>query len=547
LKPEWDDTVRSQEISMSETEAPWLTIPAMLADNLVRYAQRTAIVDGASRISYSELKWHMHKVAAGLQARNLGPGDVVAIWAPNCWQKVAAVVGCWWRGCIVTPIPARGKILDALPILQSTRARLLFTSSSSVHGNLPELLANHVSNTGIALQDMCPGLDTIVDFSDGYSHPDLEILHYLQFAGNGPVNGPSPGALVDGADICEIMFTSGSTGRPKGVLRRHDQLLRTYWHNSHIRDYRTEDRLLAVAEFSHAFGLNGNMLRSLILGATLVIAHSRNPAELAALIGAESITVISAPPSLFTALLRERANDSSVCRDLRLASTGAANVPPAMVRELLALGVQPVITGYGMTECDIVASTDAAEDAEVIATTVGKPEAGLEVQITSDMGLPVRGEAEGELWVRGYAVSPGYLSATGQIEPLTDAQGWLHTGDMGRFTAAGNLQILGRKKDVITIHGYTLYPAEIENLLSQSRMLAEIAVMGMPHAVAGEICVAFIVPADASSFSLKRLRLWARNNVADYKIPGRFIVLERIPLTPNGKVDRVALRNSLDV
>jgi HIP---CoA ligase len=547
LKPEWSETVHNHKFSASEMDVPWLTIPAMLADNLVRHAQRTAVVDGATRLSYAELKRHMHQVAAGLHARNLGPGDVVAIWAPNCWQKIAAVVACWWSGCTVTPIPARGKILDAMPILQSTRARLLFTCSSPAQGNLAALLANHLSNTNSKVQDLCPDLETIVDFSDDYSHPALEMLHYTQFAMPCLVDDSPPGAQVAGADICEIMFTSGSTGRPKGVLRRHDQVLRNYWFNSLRCGYRTEDRLLAVAEFSHTFGLNGNLLRCLILGATLVIAKNRNPGELAALISAEKVTVVSAPPSLLAALLREREEDNSVCQDLRVASTGSAHIPPALVHELIALGVESVITGYGMTECDVISTTGLSDSADVIATTVGKLEAGLEVQITDEAGLPVPAGAAGELWVRGYAVTPGYLGATEKIEPVTDRHGWLHTGDMGCLTETADLRILGRKKDVITIHGYTLYPAEIENLLSQSGMLKEIAVMGMPHAVAGEICVAFIVPADASRFSLKSLRLWARNNVADYKIPGRFLVMDCIPLNRNGKVDRIALRSSLDV
>lgn len=529
-----------------EHAMPWQTIPAMLADNLVRHAPRTAVVDGAMRLTYAELEQRMQCVAAGLRARNLGRGDVVALWAPNSWQWVVCVVASWWCGCTVVPIPARGKILDAMPILRATRAKLLFSCSDAASGNLLALIDSYLLDAQATLQDACPALQAIVDLSGDAHHRGAGVLSMTQFVGGGRDEERVPVAAVAGEDICEILFTSGSTGIPKGVPRRHDQVVRNRWANCPGSGYNTEDCLLVVSEFSHTLGMNGNLLRSLLLGATLVIAQSRNPAELAALIRDENVTVISAPPSLFASLLREQVDGRSACSRLRLASTGAANIPPSLVRELIAAGVGTVVSGYGMTECDTISSTGLSDSAEVVATTVGVPEAGLEVQITDAQGAPVATGVEGELWIRGYVVASAYLGASGQPEPAIDAEGWLHSGDMGCFTAQGYLQILGRKKDVMTIHGYTLYPAEVEALLSQSGMLKDIAVIGVPHAVAGELCVAFIVPADASTFSLKQLRLWARTNVADYKIPGRFVLLDRLPLNLNGKVDRLYLKSSLD-
>jgi acyl-CoA synthetase (AMP-forming)/AMP-acid ligase II len=527
-----------------ESAVPWLTIPAMLADNLVRHAQRTAIVDGDTRIDYAELARRMQPIAAALGARDLGRGDVVALWAPNSWQWVVCAVACWWRGCTVVPIPARGRILDAMPILQATRARLLFTCSAASSGNLPSLIAEHLLESGVSLHEACPHLEAVVDFSGDDAPVVPGQVGMAAFAASGQAAGPA--ADVSGEDVCAILFTSGSTGRPKGIPRRHGQILRNRWATSLNHGYRHDDRLLVVSEFSHALGFNGNLLRSLMLGATLVIAHTRSPHEIASLVRAERITAMGAPPSLFSTLLRERIDGGSACGDLRLVLTGAANIPPALVREMIAAGVDTVISAYGMTECDTISSTSPSDSPEVIATSVGRPEAGLELRIADGGGMPVPAGVEGEIWVRGYAVADSFLAADGRAEPATDAQGWLHTGDMGCFTPQGYLQILGRKKDVITIHGYTLFPAEIENLMSRSGLLKDIAVVGIPHAVAGELCVAFIVPADPAAFSLKRLRLWARRNVADYKIPGRFVVVDSLPLNRNGKVDRLSLLSSLE-
>jgi len=533
------------ETRNSELAVPWLTIPAMLADNLVRYAEKLAIVDGATRITYAELERYMRQVVAGLRERNLGAGDVVALWAPNSWQWVTSAVACWWSGCTVVPIPARGKILDAMPILQATRAKLLFTCSGPSSGDLPSLLGSYLLDANASLRDVCPHLQTIVDFSGSEPQGALGLIGMAQFAGVGGDPSPVQCANVAGDDICTVLFTSGSTGRPKGVPRRHNQVLRNRWVSSRDHGYRQDDRLLVVSEFSHTLGLHGNLLRCLILGATLVIAHSKNPAELATLMRVENITVIGAPPSLFAGLLREQVDGKSACCNLRLALTGAASIPPALVREMIAAGIGTVISGYGMTECDTISSTAFSGNADVIATTVGKPEEGQDVQITDDSGAAVPSGVEGEVWIRGYAVTSDYLGADGQSEPAIDAQGWLHSGDMGCFTPAGNLRILGRKKDVIIIHGYTLYPAQIESMLSQSGMLKDVAALGIPHGVAGEICVAFIVPTDAATFSLKHLRLWARKNMADYKVPSRFVIVDSLPLNQNGKVDRLLLQENL--
>lgn len=517
----------------------------MLADNLSRHAERPAVVDGAVRLSYAELDIHMQRIAAGLAERDLGPGDAVALWAPNSWQWLASALACWWRGCIVVPIPSRGKILDALPILQATQARLLFTCAATDSGDLPALIARHLLDTRSTLQELCPRLHTIVDFSGAAVPGTLDIVSLARFAATASDATPVPAADVAAGDTCAILFTSGSTGRPKGVLRRHGQALASRWRRSLARRYTHADRLLVVSEFSHSLGLSSNLICSLEFGATLVIAHSRNPADIAALIRTEQISTISAPPSLFAGLLRERIGDEPACAHLRLALTAATNIPPDLVRGLCATGVDAVVSAYGMTECEIIASTELCDPADVIATTVGKPVAELELRIADGDGAALPAEVAGEIWVRGPATSTWYLGADAQRQPVLDAEGWLHTGDMGCLTADGYLRILGRKKDAMTIHGYTLYPAEIEVLLSQSGMLKDIAVIGVPHALAGELCVACIVPAYPSTFSLQRLRVWARTNMADYKIPARFVLLDHLPLNQAGKVDRLALVDSL--
>ncbi|MEH6551786.1 MAG: AMP-binding protein [Pseudomonadales bacterium] len=527
-------------------EPPWQTIPAMLAENLIHFANKTAIADGDTRISYAELSHQLQRAACGLAAQGLGPGDVVAIWAPNSWQWVVSALACWWRGCIVTPIAARGKILDAMPALKATDAKLLFTCSNSGGSNLVELISAHLTETGQSLASKLPKLQSIVDLSGDYQHPELPIIGWNHFAGTEPTSEQLAPANITGDDLCEILFTSGSTGTPKGVLRQHHQVIRDRWSSSLRRGFKDQDIILALSPFSHTLGLNGTLLRSLIMGCTLVIAKNSNPKTLSALIRDENITAMSGPPSLFTSLLQEKTEGLSVLSNLRLTSVGSATIPVDLVRNLFSAGVDSVVSGYGMTECDSIASATATESIETIATTVGKPEEGFEVQIVDDAGNTVdRGDA-GEIWIKSYSVTPGYLNAPEQTALTINADGWLKSGDIGRWTDKGYLQILGRKKDVITIHGYTLYPAEIEKLLTQSGILKEIAVLGIPHQLAGEICVAYIVPQHPEEFTVGQLRHWALRHIADYKIPTRLIIVAALPLNHNNKVDRMKLKEMLN-
>ena len=390
------------ETRSDSARIPWQTIPAMLAENLARHPYKTAVVDGATRLSFAGLQQRMYLAAAEIRAQGLSPGDVVAFWAPNSWQWVVGVVACWWCGCVVAPVPARGRILDALPILQATRAKLLFTSSIAEHGNCPEQITRYLSEHGSELKHVCPDLETIVDVSGQYRPEAFDVVAFAAFAQSIAVPDEVSPARVSALDVCEILFTSGSTGAPKGVLRRHDQVLGNRWSSSIRRGFKAEDVLLAISEFSHTLGLNGTLLRGLLLGATLVLSRNRNPQELAVLMHSEGVTAISAAPSLFCSLLKQRIDSVSVCQHLRLASIGSARIPPELVRELLEVGVDSVVSGYGMTECDSIASAGLTENAEVVATTVGRLEEGFEIQITDAEGCAVPSGLCGEPGVPEY-------------------------------------------------------------------------------------------------------------------------------------------------
>mgnify|MGYP006270746177 FL=1 len=518
---------RATGVQVSSDDAPWGTIPGMIAENFRgHHAHRCALVDGDRRFSYAALFDALRVVGARLEAAGVGAGSPVAIWAPNSWRWVVAALACWWRGAVPVPIPATAKMLEGRPLIERVDARALFVDESRQDGD-------------IDWQRLFPGraLFSLRERGAGA----LEALTDTVSDRRATRAGSAP-AAVAAEDTCELLLTSGSTGRPKAVIRQHRQVIRNRHGSSLRRGFRRDDVLLALAPFSHTLGLNGTLLRSLMLGAQLVIAREPSPRGIARAIVEEGITAISAPPSLFAMLLDLESPEEPLIRRLRLLSIGSDKLTEGLIARLRAAGAGAIACGYGMTECESISSATGAMGSRALSETVGTPEPGVQVRIV-DAGGRVGGAGEaGEIQVRSYATTVGYFDDPDETAALYTADGWLKTGDIGRWNEDGLLQVLGRQKDVIIAHGYTLYPADIEQLMLHSNLLEAVAVFGIPNALGGESCVAAVVPRDPATFAVRELMAWSRRNMSSHKVPARVFAVDRIPCNSNGKVDRPQLR-----
>jgi acyl-CoA synthetase (AMP-forming)/AMP-acid ligase II len=520
------------------------TIPAMLRSVAAAHPDQEAVVDTSAdpvvRLAYGDVLERVDQVAAAVIAAGIEPGDRVAIWAPNCWEWIVALVGLQSAGAVLVPLNTRYKGAEAADILRRSNARLLFT----VEGFLGNEYVSMLRSTG---EDL-PDLQQIVVLRHGGTRPE-GTLDLDEFVATGTDVGADEVtarvAALRGDDLSDLLFTSGTTGAPKGVRLTHAQTLRAFGDWADIGGLRADDRYLCINPFFHAFGYKAGIVATFMTGATLVPMATFDLDAVAGLIESERISVIPGPPTIYQSLLNHPGFDPGRASTLRLAVTGAAVVPVELVERMRSeLGFDTVVTAYGMTEASGCATICRREDdAATIATTSGRAFPGVEVKVVDDDGATLPAGEAGEVLVRGYNVMDGYFNDPEQTAATLTEDGWLRTGDVGVMTEAGYITITDRKKDMFIVGGFNAYPAEIERLLLGHPDVAQAAVVGVPDERLGEVGHAFVIPTHGASPDPAEIAAWAREHMANFKAPRVVEVVDALPLNASGKVLKYELRD----
>ena len=510
------------------------SIPQLALEAGRRFGAEPALEDGPLRLSFADLAEAGLAAARAFLAAGVGPGDRVAIWAPNLGEWIAAALGIQSVGGVLVPMNTRFKGREAGYVLRRSRARVLVTIGEFLGMRYVEALRGEelpALERIVVLRDGAPGATPWPEFlATGATIPEAEVR--------------ARAAAVSPDDLSDLLFTSGTTGQPKGVMTTHGQNLRAFAAWSELVGLRAGDRYLVVNPFFHAFGYKAGWLACLMRGAT-VLPHAvfDVPAVLER-IARERVSVLPGPPTLYQSILAHPDRDRSDLSSLRLAVTGAAAIPVELIRRMREeLGFETVITGYGLTECcGIVSMCRFDDDPETIAHTSGRAIPDIEVRCVDRDGKEVPRGEPGEVVVRGYNVMKGYFEDPAETAKTIDERGWLHTGDVGVMDERGYLRITDRIKDLFIVGGFNCYPAEIENLMYASGLFAQVAVIGVPDPRQGEVGMAFVVPAPGRDVTPERVIAWCRENMANYKVPRRVEIVRELPVNAAGKVMRFALR-----
>ncbi|SFF64421.1 Acyl-CoA synthetase (AMP-forming)/AMP-acid ligase II [Fontimonas thermophila] len=513
------------------------TVPAAFAASVARHAQRTAVIgeDGAT-LSYAKLDAQRLDAARALIALGVRRGDRVAIWAPNGVEWIIAGLAIHSVGAALVPVNTRMKGMEAGYILKKSGARVLFCAGDFLGVHYPTLLGEHRPPTLehlVVLRDARPG--------------DLTWTAFLERGAAVPMDTARQCAdAVRADDVMDVMFTSGTTGHPKGVITHHAQNLRVIAEWSKAVGLSADDRYLIVNPFFHAFGYKVGWLAGLLAGCTLLPHAVFDAGAILRRIERDRISVLPGPPTLFISLLDDPARARTDLSSLRATITGAAAIAPSLIERIRAeLGFKIVLTGYGLTEtCGVVTLCAADDDAQTIALTSGKAIPGIELRCVGPDNRPLPPGVPGEIVVRGYNVMQGYLDDPAATREAIDADGWLHTGDVGVLDERGYLKITDRLKDLYICGGFNCYPAEIERMMAAHPAIAQVAVIGIPDARMGEVGKAFVVLRPGHTLDAPALIAWCRERMANYKVPRQVVFVDHLPTNPSGKVMKFKLRSA---
>ena len=514
------------------------TIPQVLDRIADQFAHHAALVTdaggagnpaGARRLTFAELRAEVRTAAAAMIDLGLAGGDRVAIWAPNTWHWVVACLATHHAGGVVVPLNTRYTASEAADVLGRTGAPLLIAAGEFLGAD----------KTADLDRDALPELRHIVripvDKADGT---------WDEFVARGTDSAAvaARAAAVRPDDVADILFTSGTTGRSKGALCAHRQSLDAPAAWAACGQLTSADRYLCINPFFHNFGYKAGILACLQTGATLIPQLTFDPEKAMAAVQEHRITVLPGPPTIYQTLLDHPKRADYDLSSLRFAVTGAATIPVVLIERMQSeLDIEIVLTAYGLTEASGFGTMCRAEDdAVTVATTCGRPIADFELRIdgTAEDGT-------GEVLLRGPNVMLGYLDDPEATAAAIDADGWLHTGDVGCVDQAGNLKITDRLKDMYICGGFNVYPAEIEQVLARLDGVAEAAVIGVPDDRLGEVGKAFLVTLPGAHLDEAAVIAYTREHLANFKTPRSVAFLDALPRNPGGKVVKPQLREMI--
>jgi acyl-CoA synthetase (AMP-forming)/AMP-acid ligase II len=517
------------------------TVPALLRRTTAARPDAEAVVCGEVRWTYAQLLDQVRTTAGALLSRGVRPGDRVAIWAPNSERWVAAALALQYVGVAVVPVNTRYKGEEARDLLERTGAVALLTES----GFLGLDYAGMLDADGSSPVPGLPELRLLVELGDapspgavGWSELNSAVDEQARQAADAAAESVTP----DTVDA--IIFTSGTTGRSKGALLTQGQLLHVFGLYARGLGVTAEDRAVAANPFFHTFGYAAGILTCLIAAATIYPLPVADPAQMLALIERERITWLPGPPTIYAMLMDSPARPGTDTSSLRLAVTGASVVPGELIRRMRAdLGFTQILTAYGLTESSGTVTMCSLDDPdEVVEQTSGRPLPGGEVEIRSPSGAACPLGTTGEICVRGPNVTPGYLDDAAATAEAIDPAGWLHTGDVGFLDEGGCLHVTDRLKDMFIVGGFNAYPAEIERLLTQHPGVSQAAVIGVPDARLGEVGRAYVIPRLGAELTPEHVLAWAREHMANYKVPREVVITNDLPRNAAGKISKLDLR-----
>lgn len=514
-----------QELVLFET-----TVDRIFSRAVTSWPDRKFIVSEDRTFSYGEMNTLVDRVAHGLLALDVKPGDRVALWMSNVWEWVAIQFAVTRIGAVLTPLNTRLRVEDLRHTLSDSGARVLLTQADSLDFSYVEVIREILQDA-----DSVAALQHVV-VARSSSPADKPFLGWDDFLARGAADRRMPTPARDPDALVYILYTSGTTSRPKGVMLSHANL------NNSLRmahDLQDGDCTFLIYPLFAITGCHNAMLPTCLVGGSIILQERFDAVDALDLIERHRCTVIGCIIYILDELVK-----ASGFATQRVSSLRLTNVFPRRPHHrelLLKFGLEAAATGYGMTETcgPVVYAVDL--DSE---SMLGEGVAWADVLVRTVLpdGSDTPPGVEGEIVVKGRQVMLGYFNLPEATANAIDGDGWLHTGDVGFFDEKKRLTWLGRNSDMYKCSGFNVASQEVEAFVGRHPGVAEVAVLGVPDAAKGEVGAAFIVAKPGAAIDQAEIGKFCAGKIASYKIPGHVFVRSELPKTVSGKVRKVELK-----
>jgi non-ribosomal peptide synthetase component E (peptide arylation enzyme) len=509
-------------------EGLWPTFAASVS----RSAERQALVDGGVRLSAGDVEGRVAALAGGLAALGIGRGTVVSVQLPNWWETVVVYWALIRLGAVMNPL---------LPIHRDHELEFMMRESEAEALVVPGEFRGY-DHRALAerMRAKLPKLGHVI-VARAETGPGQHALDRLTASA-----APREPARLDGDEPLLVMYTSGTTAEPKGVVHTHDTLHYELRSLGDVHGLGESDTVLMPSPLTHVSGLVHGALLPFVLGTRAVLMDSWDPRLALETIEREGVTYMVGAPIFLSDLAYHPDLAAHPTRTLRLFSCGGAGVSPDLIRESRRRLGCVAKRVYGSTELPTLTTTSAEDAAERGATTEGRPIGAAELRIVDDEGRDVRPGVPGEILARGPDCFVGYQNRALDREAFTE-DGWFRTGDLGVVDEDGYLTVTGRKKDIVIRKGEKISAAELEAAIERHPAVAAAAVIALPDSLSGERACACVTLREGAALELADLaRFLIANGLSRQKVPEALELLDALPRTASGKVQKHVLRETIE-
>ena len=526
------------------TERPPL-LEVTIGEALDQAAQRWGDADAlvcvsqSVRWSWRELALRADAMAAGLLALGLDPGDRLGVWAPNCAEWALTQFAAAKAGLILTTINPAHRVSELEFTLNKAGVKAVVAATRFKTSDYLTMLE---AADAPALQHRIkiggeprPGWIEFQDVAGLATDADRRRAREI-------------GAALDRLQPINIQFTSGTTGLPKGACLSHRNILNNGWFVGRAQQLTPADRICVPVPLYHCFGMVMGNLAAVTCGSAVVYpAEGFEPEATLRAIEQERCTALYGVPTMFIAELACPGFDGFDLSSLRTGVMAGSPCPTEVMKQVVErMHMTGVTIAYGMTETSPVSFQSAMDDPlERRVSTIGRVQPHLEVKTVDDEGQVTPRGVPGEFCTRGYSVMLGYWDDPERTAEVLDAEGWMHTGDLGTIDEAGYGKVVGRIKDMVIRGGENIYPREIEEFLYSHPKIADVQVVGVPDPLMGEELCVWIRLAQGERAEEAEIRDFCRGQIAHYKIPRYVRFVDEFPLTVSGKVQKFLIRERM--